>query len=214
MTDANPALSAGCRRQSPALWAVEECQGLFIDALVLQQNGLLAFASLWGRDTACQEFLGRLSVPIAEGGIDGFAAGPLRAAIGAVDRLDKVTGRVPRGCLFDDLVHLMLFDPLCQTPDPANRRAVLLYEVGAAGDDGPPLERLWALVQETCPLPLLAQWRDAVLEAFTAQGWMDALPAAGRLRAHRIDLGERKALEALIHEMVLAGRLRLPGEAA
>lgn len=193
------------------LWPVDECQGLFLDALVVR-SGMMFFASFWGRDTACQEFLARLSVATREGGLDGFTAGPHRASVGNVADLTKLTGRVPKGSIFGELVQMMIFHPLCQQPDKANRTAALLYEPNE--NQGPPMDRLWALIRETCPLPLLDEWQHAILDAFRAKGWLSEIPAVGRVRAHLIDLGDRKALEALMQDMVCAMRLRLPEEAA
>lgn len=189
--------------ESGELLALDVCPGLFIEALVLDQIGYLVFASLWGRDTACQEFLAKLSLPATQGGITAFAAGALRASVRS-DRLEKLTGRVPRECLFGNVVQLMLFDPLCKEPDLASRRAILLFQSNEAENH----DRLWTLVRSVCHLPLLDHWR-AVLDAFVANGWIEWLPAFGRVQGCMIDLGETAAIEALIHDMALAGVLRL-----
>ncbi len=107
--------------------AVNEINDVYCDALVCDE-GYLVFASCWGRDTAIQELLARLTLTANEGGIsqlsfDGHVASEngdtsdskLRfenypAKIGNPDRLDKMTGRMPKSNLFGDLVHVWLFD--------------------------------------------------------------------------------------------------------
>jgi len=54
------------------LMQVDEAPELFADAILVDAADNLLFLSLWGRDTALQEFLARLSLPSHEGGLDSF----------------------------------------------------------------------------------------------------------------------------------------------
>ena len=73
--------------------------GIFCDALVNDDQDDLIFASLWGRDTAIQELLARLTLSSSEGGIAQLifrGQNPKAIHLGNPDRLDKLTGRMPK----------------------------------------------------------------------------------------------------------------------
>ena len=114
--------------------------GVYADAYVLDEANHLVFLSVWGRDTALQELLARLTIPVHEGGLEQFK---LRAPDGRMtlvfpgnpERLAKHTGRMPRGNLFGDVAQLWLFDPLIEEPDRVNRRAILLDPVAEASPE-------------------------------------------------------------------------------
>ena len=53
---------------------LHEVPGVFCDAHLVDDGGL-RFLSLWGRDTAIQELLARLSLPEREGGLRSFWIG-------------------------------------------------------------------------------------------------------------------------------------------
>ena len=49
------------------------------------------------------------------------------------------------------------------------------------------LDRLWTLVRETCPLPLLDHWRETVLELLQTREMLTRLPfALGPLEGYRL----------------------------
>jgi hypothetical protein len=48
---------------------IRAASGLYADAFVGTDENKLLFLSVWGLDTAIQEFLGRLSLPVTQGGI-------------------------------------------------------------------------------------------------------------------------------------------------
>src|SRR3546814_1748211 len=56
-----------------------------------------------------------------------------------------------RRTLFGSLTNVWLFDRRCVKPDKANASALALLP----RDSAHRLDRLWTLVQDTCPLPLL-----------------------------------------------------------
>jgi hypothetical protein len=101
------------------------------------------------------------------------------------------------------MVHLWIFDKRCVKPDKANASALALLPKGVSNHT----ERLWALVQETCPLPLLDHWRDAVLELLRSQDMLMRLPfALGTLEGHRLAL-DVPALTTALGELIRNGSL-------
>ena len=72
------------------------------------------------------------------------------------------------------LAGLWLFDRRCIKPDKANASALALLPKGSAHR----LDRLWMLVRDTCPLPLLDHWRETVLELLQTRELLARLPAS------------------------------------
>ena len=63
-------------------------------------------------------------------------------------------------------------------------------------------ERLWTLVRETCPLPLLDHWRDAVLDLLQSREMLTRLPfALGPLEGRRLAL-DVPALTTALGELI------------
>ena len=157
--------------------AINEVNDVYCDALVCDE-GYLVFASCWGRDTAIQELLARLTLTTSEGGIsqlsfDGYLSPITRVEnhsvkIGNPDRLDKMTGRMPKSNLFGDLVHVWLFDKTTRTPDYVNRQAYLLLLPGQ--DDQ--VNQTWNLIKQVCHLPLLEHWQETVFSLMREQHWL------------------------------------------
>jgi hypothetical protein len=96
-----------------------------------------------------------------------------------------------------------LFDRRAVTPDKANASALALLPRESAHR----LDRLWLLVRDTCPLPLLDHWRDIVLELLQARSMLTRLPfALGPLEGHRLAIDVpalTQALGSLIRSNVL-----------
>src|SRR5215469_13785203 len=148
-----------------SLYRIEECPDLMADGCVGDEQGHLVFLSVWARDTAIQEFLARLTLGPDEEGLDQFHIiteheSSIPLFLGDVDNLEKRSTRLFRRTLFGSLVNLWLFDRRCVKPDKVNASALVLLPKGSLHR----LDRLWALVQDTCPLPLLAHWREATLD--------------------------------------------------
>lgn len=189
---------------------LDDIYDVYCDALVCD-DGYLVFASLWGRDTAIQELLARVSLSRSEGGLtqlqflDEHADsrhGQL-ARIGNPERLDKMNGRMPKSNLFGDIVHLWLFDKLVKTPDYASRQAYSLLLPG----QGDQLEISWNLVRSVCHLPLLEHWRDAVLKLMRDQRWLKVLEGY-RVDLLAIDIPEAEFDQA-VSQMVRNGDLTI-----
>ncbi|MBL3529518.1 MAG: hypothetical protein JMN27_17850 [gamma proteobacterium endosymbiont of Lamellibrachia anaximandri] len=203
-----------------ALMSLPEVPGIFADAVVTDTHEALVFLSLWGRDTAIQELLARLSVSEREGGLEQLSlTGPeyqkVRIRTGNADRYVKISGRMPKDNLFGAVTQLWLYDRLVTEPDRVNRKAILLHRVSSLsqplshsmGSDEDKASRLWQRVRQTCHLPLLDHWRDTVLDAFRKEGWIQDLSGIG-LNGITIDLGSDD-VERVVGSLILDGRLSL-----
>ena len=123
--------------------------------------------------------------------------------VGNVENLEKRTTRAFRRTLFGSMVHLWLFDKRCVKPDKANASALALLPRVVSDHTG----RLWALVRETCPLPLLDHWRDDVLALLRSRDMLIRLPfALGPLEGHRLAL-DVPALITALGELIRTGTL-------
>ena len=193
---------------SSVLYRIDECPDLMADGCIGDEHGNLVFLSVWARDTAVQEFLARLTLGRSEQGLDQFhlvtdqgASIPL--FVGNADNLEKRTTRAFRRTLFGSMSHLWLFDKRCVKPDKANASALALLPRAVTDHT----ERLWALVQETCPLPLLDHWRDAVLALLQSRDMLTRLPfALGPLEGHRLAL-DVPALTTALGDLIRSGTL-------
>jgi hypothetical protein len=187
---------------------LDNLYGVFCDAL-LCDDGQLVFVSLWGRDTAIQELLAKLSIPVREGGLRELKFTDLDdqscmiADIGDPDRLDKMSGRMPKNNLFGDIVHLWLFDQRAKQPDYVNHKAYLLLL-----DVVDKTETSWKLVKAVSHLPLLDHWRSEILSLLIREGWLSQLKGY-HLDAIRLYIPE-DAFNQVIGEKVRQGELTLP----
>jgi len=198
-----PAISS-----SPVLYRIDECPDVMADAYVGDELGNLVFLSIWARDTAVQQFLARLTLGRDEQGLEQFhiiteQGGSLPVFVGDVERLEKRSARAYRRTLFGTLTNLWLFDQRCIQPDKSNASALALLP----RDSSHQSERLWALVQETCPLPLLDHWRDVVLDLLNTHEMLRRLPYAfGPLAGFRLDMDVQVLTQAL-GDLIRAGVL-------
>lgn len=181
------------------LYRIDECPDLMADACVGDDQGNLVFLSIWARDTAVQEFLARLTLGRDEQGLEQFhiitaEGGSLPLFVGNVDRLEKRATRAYRRTLFGSLSNVWLFDKRCVKPDKANASALALLP----HDSTHRLDRLWTLVRDTCPLPLLDHWRGNVLELLQTRDMLGRLPfALGPLEGHRLAIDVPVLTQAL-----------------
>jgi hypothetical protein len=185
------------------LHRIQECQDLMADACLCDERHNLVFLSLWGRDTSVQEFLARLTLRQNENGLDHFhliddsAQAETLVFVGDVDRLEKRTTRAFRQTLFGSMINVWLFDFRCIKPDKANSCAVALLP-----KDSDRTQRLWTLVQETCPLPLLDHWRETVLDLLNSNAMLSSLPAIlGPIEGYRLAL-DVPALTTALGELI------------
>ena len=190
------------------LYRVDECPDLVADGCIADESSNLVFLSVWARDTAVQEFLARLTLGPSEQGLDQFhlvteQGVSVPVIVGNTDKLDKRTTRAFRRTLFGSLVHLWIYDRRCVKPDKANASAMVLVP-NAVSDH---TERLWALVRETCPLPLLDHWRDVVLALLKRREMLTRLPfGLGPLHGHRLTI-DVPALTSALGDLIRNGTL-------
>lgn len=193
------------------LYQIEECPDLYVDACVCDEQRNLVFLSAWGRDTALQEFLARLTLGREENGLDQFhiiVDGRSLPVFPNQDLLEKRTTRQFRGTLFGSMLHLWLFDRRASAPDRANHFAFALLE-----RNDTPHHRLWPLVMETCPLPLLPHWHGEVMEVLTEHQMLTALPGAiGNICGWRLAL-ELDVLEPALGLLIRQGNLTTEAQA-
>ena len=172
---------------STTLYRIDECSDVMADACVGDDQGNLIFLSIWARDTAVQQFLARLTLGRDEQGLDQFhvitdQGGSVPVFVSNVDRLEKrMTAPTGERC--------SVRCPTCgcstaaasspTRPTPAHWHCC----PGSAHR----LDRLWMLVRDTCPLPLLDHWRETVLELLQTREMLARLPfALGSLEGHRL----------------------------
>ena len=193
---------------SKTLYRIDECPDLMADGCVGDENGNLVFLSIWARDTAVLEFLARLTLGRDEQGLDQFhviteQGASIPVFVGNVENLEKRITRAYRRTLFGALTNVWLFDRRAVKPDKAKASALALLPHESAHR----LDRLWLLVRDTCPLPLLDHWRDNVLELLQARSMLSRLPfALGPLEGHRLAIDVpalTQALGGLIRRNVL-----------
>jgi hypothetical protein len=201
-----PAFSSTASSSHP-LYRIDECTDLMADGYVGDDNSDLVFLSVWARDTAIQQFIARLTLGRDEEGLSQFhlvtGQDSVPVFIGNVERLEKRLTRAYRRTLFGSMVNLWLFDKRCVKPDKANACALAMLP-REAGDN---TQRLWALVQETCPLPLLDHWRDTVLELLQTHDMLGPLPLAfGPLQGYRLAV-DVPALTTALGELIRNGTL-------
>jgi hypothetical protein len=184
---------------SKTLYRIDECPDLMADGCIGDENGNLVFLSIWARDTAVQEFLARLTLGRDEQGLNQFhviteQGASIPVFVGNVENLEKRITRAYRRTLFGSLTNVWLFDRRCVKPDKANASALALLP----RDSAHRLDRLWTLVQETCPLPLLDHWRGVVLELLQARSMLTRLPLVlGPLEGHRLAIDVPALTDAL-----------------
>lgn len=195
------------------LYRIDECPELMADAAVFDEDFNLLFLSVWGRDTAVSAFMARLTLGHDEQGLDELhiinekqAAIPLY--IHAVQRLDKALSRAYRQTLFGSICNQWIFDRRCIRPDHANGSALMILQKGTCD----PMERIWALIQDTAPFALLDHWKKVVMDVLTEQDMLKPLPAAiGPLEGFRINL-DVPVLTEIFGGLIRSGKLTATAE--
>lgn len=190
---------------------IREMPGIFCDAHLVDASGV-RFLSVWGRDTAIQEFLARLSLPERNGGLRTFRIGgsgdadACTASITDPEGLLRLTAR-RSGSVFGELVQLWLYDRLAVDVDRSNGRALLLQHDGQQDLSG----ALWQMLKQILWVPVLDHWQDLLLARLDDMGCLNRLEGY-HLRAFEIDLSDRDRIEEEVSFLVRSGRLTLKGE--
>ena len=195
------------------LYEMREIGGIFIDAVVKDKRDEFIFVSAFGRDTAIQEFIAKLSLTSCADKLRYFSLSDELVPsgfyyTGDFNRLVKQTTRLHQATLFDGLVHVWLYDKLAVELDYANRRGILLKKMTENSDDFQ--KRLWQTVTLLCPVPLLGHWQS-LLKDFIQQGWVKVYRGVG-IEAYALDFSDEK-VEVIISTWIKSGKLiltRLP----
>jgi hypothetical protein len=204
---------------SGKIYSVRDVQGVYSDAFVSDRAGSLLFASFWGRDTAINDLMARLSLKVSEGGLSSVhlidpddPSFSRELSVGNVENFEKITGRMPASNLFGAMTQLWLFDRLAVEPVYGERKGLRICRVEGAEDADPCKQEIdskltWNLLNEVSPLPLLDDWRGPVIEEARNRSWITFHPGVGiNALALRLPEGE---YEPTIEAMIQAGILKL-----
>jgi hypothetical protein len=219
----HPSMRAG--RTPPLLYTLEQSAELFVDALVVDADERLLFASLYGRDASLQQLRAALSLPVAGGGLNRLtvqrpgSAAILTAWVTDAQRLRAISGRLPQENLFGALAQLWLYDPRLAALDHANGAGYLIEMVSveqvdaaapglkthAPSQPGSGASALWQLVCALSPLPLLTHWEKPVLTAIEPLSGPQPR-CLGSLAVRHVRLGAdfKEQISALVQQGVLA----------
>lgn len=204
------------------LMQLDAIADLYADAVLVDAYDKLLFLSLWGRDTAIQEFLAGVSLAHEEGGINSFFLStgikengdPLRklVQIGEAKRLNHYSGRMPANNVFGgDMAHVWIFDRLATDPDLANRRTIAISRTdneAAIKEKAASQSRLWQLTKAICHLPLLDHWAEIVIRRFYDREWIKDFNGIG-VNGALIDLSLGEEVEDEISTLIKDGVLAL-----
>jgi len=190
------------------LFELSELSGVFTDAALTDDTGNLLFISVWGRDIAMQELLGRLQLPKSENGIrelniQGESLNK-KLQIPNVDDLDKTAYKVTKPTIYGELTQMWIYNKIAINPDLSNHRALMLY----AEDDRKP--DLWPLVKSVCHLPLLDHWEDAFIKKCFDNNWIRYLDNGFGIKGVFIELNDE--VEDVMGQMIQNYELTLPDE--
>ena len=179
------------------LMRILDVNDVYTDGFLVDDSGSVAFLSLIGKDTAIQELRARWSLPLNQGGLTDFqietAKSTVRINIGSVESLEFLSGRLATK-LFGNLIQVFVYKQLAQKPDYANRKALQLFKKDDTTDI---TEKLWSLIKNLAPLPLLDQWKDIILMLFKSKSWLIELPGMGDVSAHILSIPEDELAEIL-----------------
>lgn len=187
-----------------ALFYIDQLPDLFVDACIVDGANLV-FISIWGRDTAIQELLGRATLQNHERSLDFITLksndvhGSFDVALTRVDDLIKKSARV-QSHTFGQLTNLWIYSRQCVEPDRAHRKSYVIRESGQ-------MDSLWGSVVDLCPYPLLDTWKDPVMEILTKNELITSLTTVvGHINGWRLSLGD-EVIAVEISQLIQAGRL-------
>jgi len=190
----------------PQLFTLSEIHEVYADAYLTDDANHLLFLSVWGRDTALQEFLARLQLPQSENGIKNFHITGTEmnqyVIVPNVDNLDKTIAKTSRNTILGELTQLWIYDKIAVTADMANHRALMLY----SNDDAQPDP--WPIIKNVCPLPLLNEWRETFLKKCFEKKWIYHLDKGFGISGYFIEINADE-LEQVMTEMIQQGQLSI-----
>ncbi len=184
-------------------YTISEINDVFVDAFLTDENSNLLFLSIWGRDTAVQEFIARLTISNHEDSIKDIRVN--NGKNGEADRiinippaniLDKYSSRVGSD-IYQNLTQVWIYDKCVMKPDLANRRVYQMFTQSQKCPDP------WPLIKSVCHIPLLDNWREPIIQKFMDHGWCEFIPEiyGDGMRGLRIDLSD-PSVESTVSAMV------------
>jgi len=190
------------------LLELSDISGIYTDAALTDDFGNLLFISVWGRDIAMQEFLGRMSLPKSENGIQRFnIIGETQTKIVIipnVDDLDKTAYKVSKPTIYGELTQMWIYNKIAVSPDFTTHRALMLYSSENHKPD------LWPLIKSVCHLPLLDSWKEIFIKKCFDNHWIRNLNNGFGIKGIYIDLGDE--VETVMSQMIQDYELTLPDE--
>lgn len=206
------------------LYKLMELSDLYVDACIRDESGELMFLSIYGRDTAIQQFLAALALKDDNGGFSSFRLSLddqegvqtiEKVHVSNPDRLEKFSGRLPKENLFGNLVHTWIYDPVLLRPNKSSKSGwLMLDERFTPASRNRVLQGVWALYKTLSPVPLLDEWMEVVLRATKQEcvSFLDngSFPPLGEVTAVKVSLPD--SFSATISAMVKAGMIGLGGQ--
>lgn len=202
------------------LATIKESPDLYVDACVVDtQSRDMIFMSVWGRDTAIQELLARMTLEASaseslKGGITlTCEERQQKVYFRNTDDLEKRLSRDFLGTLFGSLINLWLFHSQCTNPDRANHSAYVLLNQADLDLSGTlPVEmhrRLCVQLMDLAPFPILPEWSKAALDQTQKHKMLIKQETLlGDLTCFRLHL-DAPRLEHLMSEMIRSDQLTL-----
>lgn len=150
---------------------IEDVAELYCEALVVHNRNVV-FGSFYGRETAIQETLARLSLKSQdEAALTEFslALSPDEDTCWAIDgaRLEKTVLRLPEPNLFGNVLQLWLY----AKRQSSVQNAYVLY----LNDANEAESVIWQALKRLSPVPLVDLWQDQVLALCREYQWIDEL---------------------------------------
>ena len=203
------------------MFKVKEVADVFVDGCVRGEAGQMLFLSCYGRDTAIQQLFAAFYLKAGEGGLDYFHLVPAQAQrseegelvqVGDADRLQKISGRLPRENLFGNLAHTWIYDPAIVTPDRSNRIAWVIEPNAVSRQDRKRISgKVWEVYKLLSPVPLLDHWQRALLKATLDECVRLAedmgYPPLGRVSAFKVNLPD--SFPDTVSSLIKKGRMGL-----
>lgn len=208
------------------LYKVIELSDLFVDACLRNESGELMFLSVYGRDTAIQQFRATMQLKPNSGGISSFTLKACDSSsearhtiqVGNPDRFAVYSGRFPKENLFGNLTQLWIYDPVLIKPDKSTKVGWVMLDQpwGSNEVKDKLLSSVWGLYKTLSPVPLLDEWQSAVMHHNNeiCVTWMTATnyPPLGNICAAKLMIDSE--FTSIISSMVKTGQIGIDGQRA
>jgi len=173
---------------------LKDIPDLLCDCLVIDSDNNLVFLSVWGRDTAMQELLAKLTI--------GSSSNVGLTDIRLVNRLNlRFHAKLPKDSEYDKktqkfqhprfgtLNHAWIFDKRIKQPCRENQSAMLMFEENTSPDM---INRsILQTIKQLTSIPLLDHWQASVIEIAKDNDMIKTNKVLGRpMRSFTINLNE------------------------